>query len=128
MLNTESTIGELLFRLRKERGWTQKELADKIEIHPNHVGRIEKGGLQPRRSTLEAFAKVFGTELEDLQALVGITERGLAKQLTEEDPDLAALMSQVPLLENDQKDALRVFLRSMVTCQRLQTLASGRLS
>lgn len=128
MISTDSTIGELLFRLRKERGWTQKELAEKIEIHPNHIGRIEKGGLQPRRATLEAFAKVFGTDVEDLLILAGVNERGLARQLSEEDPDLAALMSQVPLLEDEQKDALRVFLRSMVTCQRLQSLASGRLS
>jgi transcriptional regulator with XRE-family HTH domain len=126
--STDSTIGELLFRLRKERGWTQKELAEKIEIHPNHIGRIEKGGLQPRRSTLEAFAKVFGTDVDDLLTLAGVNERGLARQLSEEDPDLAALMSQVPLLEDEQKDAPRVFLRSMVTCQRLQSLASGRLS
>ncbi len=128
MLETQPTIGEYLFRLRKEKGWTQKELAEKTAIHPNHLGRIEKGRLQPRRSTLEALAKVFGTQLEDLQALAGMNERGLARQLSEEDPDLAALMSQVPLLEDEQKDALRVFLRSMVTCQRLQSLASGRLS
>lgn len=127
MISTEQTIGELLFRLRKERGWTQKDLSEKSNVHANHIGRIEKGKMQPRRSTLEAFANVFGTDVEDLQALAGVNERGLARQLSEEDPDLAALMSQVPLLEDEQKDALRVFLRSMVTCQRLQSLASGRL-
>ena len=127
MIDTEPTIGELLLRLRKERGWTQKELAEKTKIHPNHIGRIEKGRLQPRRSTLEAFANVFETDVDDLQALAGMNERGLARQLSEEDPDLAALMSQVPLLEDEQKSALRVFLRSMVTCQRLQSLASGTL-
>lgn len=128
MIGSEQTIGELLYRLRKERGWTQKELSEKSNVHANHIGRIEKGKMHPRRSTLEVFAKVFGTDVEDLQALAGMNERGLARQLSEEDPDLAALMSQVPLLEDEQKDALRVFLRSMVTCQRLQSLASGRLS
>lgn len=127
-MTTEPTIGDMLFRLRKDRGWTQKELSEKIDIHPNHIGRIEKGRLQPRRATLEAFAKIFETDVGDLQTLAGVNERGLARQLSEDDPDLAALMSQVPLLENDQKDALRVFLRSMVTCQRLQSLALGRLS
>ena len=96
-------------------------------MHPNHVSRMEKDKMQPRRSTLEKIAEVFEIGVEDLLALAEKDTRVLGQQLSEEDPELAALMSQVPLLTDEQKEALRVFLRSMVTCQRLQTLASGSL-
>lgn len=96
-------------------------------MHPNHVSRMEKDKMQPRRSTLEKIAEVFEISIEDLLALAEKDTRALGQQLSEEDPELAALMSQVPLLTEEQKEALRVFLRSMVTCQRLQTLASGSL-
>ena len=96
-------------------------------MHPNHVSRMEKDKMQPRRSTLEKIAEVFKISIEDLLALAEKDTRALGQQLSEEDPELAALMSQVPLLTEEQKEALRVFLRSMVTCQRLQTLASGSL-
>ena len=127
MVEEKPTIGRLIFQLRRERGWTQKELAEKVEMHPNHVSRMEKDKMQPRRSTLEKIAEVFEISIEDLLALAEKDTRALGQQLSEEDPELAALMSQVPLLTEEQKEALRVFLRSMVTCQRLQTLASGSL-
>ena len=126
-MEEKPTIGRLIFQLRRERGWTQKELEEKVEMHPNHVSRMEKDKMQPRRSTLEKIAEVFEISIEDLLALAEKDTRALGQQLSEEDPELAALMSQVPLLTEEQKEALRVFLRSMVTCQRLQTLASGSL-
>ena len=96
-------------------------------MHPNHVSRMETDKMQPRRSTLERVAEVFGIAIDDVLALAGADTQTLTQQLSEDDPELAALMSQVPLLGEEQKEALRVFLRSMVTCQRLQTLASGNL-
>ena len=127
MVESKPTIGRLIFQLRKERGWTQKELAEQLEMHPNHVSRMEKVKMQPRRSTLERVAEVFGIAIDDVLALAGADTQTLTQQLSEDDPELAALMSQVPLLGEEQKEALRVFLRSMVTFQRLQTLASGNL-
>ena len=96
-------------------------------MHPNHVSRMETDKMQPRRSTLERVAEAFGIAIDDVLALAGADTQTLTQQLSEDDPELAALMSQVPLLGEEQKEALRVFLRSMVTCQRLQTLASGNL-
>ena len=127
MVEAKPTIGRVIFQLRKERGWTQKELAEQLEMHPNHVSRMEKNKMQPRRSTLERIADAFEISVDDVLALAGTDTQVLTHQLSEEDPELAALMSQVPLLGEEQKEALRVFLRSMVTCQRLQTLASGGL-
>lgn len=36
-------IGELVQELRKDCGWTQRELAEKLGVHPSQVSRLERG-------------------------------------------------------------------------------------
>jgi DNA-binding XRE family transcriptional regulator len=36
-------LGRALQRLRKERGWTQVELAEWLDVNPVTVGRMERG-------------------------------------------------------------------------------------
>ena len=88
MVESKPTIGRLIFQLRKERGWTQKELAEQLEMHPNHVSRMETDKMQPRRSTLERVAEVFGIAIDDVLALAGADTQTLTQQLSEDDPEL----------------------------------------
>ena len=44
--------GQVSQRTRKERGMTQEELAEKINIAPNSISRIERGMLLPALPTL----------------------------------------------------------------------------
>lgn len=43
MSYTSKNIGERIRRCRRERGLTQEELAEKIDIAPNYLGQIENG-------------------------------------------------------------------------------------
>ena len=36
-------LGANVKRLRKEHGWSQTELAEKVGVHLNHINRIETG-------------------------------------------------------------------------------------
>lgn len=36
-------VGERIRNLRKERDWTQEELAYRANIHRSHLGEIERG-------------------------------------------------------------------------------------
>ena len=44
--------GQVIQRTRKERGMTQEELAEKINIASNSISRIERGMLLPALPTL----------------------------------------------------------------------------
>lgn len=37
-------LGSILKRLRMQRGWTIRQLAEKIRMHPTHLGVVERGG------------------------------------------------------------------------------------
>lgn len=44
--------GRAIQRIRKERGMTQEQLAEKVGIDPNSISRIERGRLIPALPTL----------------------------------------------------------------------------
>jgi ribosome-binding protein aMBF1 (putative translation factor) len=47
-------------RERLERGWTQKDLADRLGIKQSTVAKWETKGAVYRKSTRQKFTKVFG--------------------------------------------------------------------
>ncbi len=61
--------------LRKERGWTQLELAVKLGITPVTVYNWERGKTEPTASRFRQIAQVFGVSMDDI-ALVGGQQGG----------------------------------------------------
>lgn len=49
---------------RKERKWTQEELAEKIGVERSAVAKWESGKIQPQASRLVALAEVFGCTVD----------------------------------------------------------------
>ncbi|GAA5023138.1 hypothetical protein GCM10011506_05770 [Marivirga lumbricoides] len=52
--------------LRKQKGWTQQDLADQLEIKRSLIGSYEESRADPRISTLLKIAEVFNLSLDDL--------------------------------------------------------------
>jgi transcriptional regulator with XRE-family HTH domain len=112
------TLGNQIANHRTAKGWTQAQLAEFLQMHPNHVSRWEKDHVWPRRKTLERLAELFGITLDEL---LGTAHQGPV-DLTKKDPELAQLMMQAASLGDEQRRALRAVLRSMITCQHLEHL------
>ncbi len=47
-------------RERLERGWTQQDLADRLEVKQSTIAKWEKTGAVYRKKTRHKLAKVFG--------------------------------------------------------------------
>ncbi|MGA2038266.1 MAG: helix-turn-helix transcriptional regulator [Bryobacteraceae bacterium] len=60
------TIGERVARLRKERGYTQVELAEKVGIIQTIVSAIETNALKLSAEMAVRFALVLGVSTDDL--------------------------------------------------------------
>jgi repressor LexA len=57
-----NTIGERIKHWRKERGFTQKELAEKTNMSRSHIASIEKDLYPPSISTLTEIANVLSVD------------------------------------------------------------------
>ncbi|MFA7192569.1 MAG: helix-turn-helix transcriptional regulator [Bacilli bacterium] len=57
-------IKENLIRLRKEKKWTQLELAEKINYSDKTISRWEKGDVTPDIETLEVLSKIYNVPFE----------------------------------------------------------------
>ncbi|RTL68602.1 MAG: XRE family transcriptional regulator [Pseudonocardiaceae bacterium] len=59
-------LGRNVRRLRKDRGWTQDELAAKIKVEQTAISLIENSRANPTLQTLEALAIAFKIPFVDL--------------------------------------------------------------
>lgn len=63
---TNVTMGELISKLRKEKGMTQKDLADKMNVTDKAVSKWERNLSCPDINSLPALADVLGISVEEL--------------------------------------------------------------
>jgi transcriptional regulator with XRE-family HTH domain len=86
------TIAANLLRLRKERGFTQEELAETADISRGAYRNLEKGRAAPRTDTLKALSEALEVPLKELlapvEALSNVRFRSL-KRLKSRDQVLA---------------------------------------
>jgi transcriptional regulator with XRE-family HTH domain len=63
-------LGEIVARnlrlLRRERGWSQEKLGQKVGISTNYVGMIERQERSPTIAVIEKIAAAFGIEPAEL--------------------------------------------------------------
>lgn len=62
-------FGDKLKNLRKERGFSQQELADRIGVHKNAVCNYELGKRVPTADVIEAIAVLFNVSADYLLGL-----------------------------------------------------------
>lgn len=55
-----------LKKIRKEHGWTQAQLADKIGTHHMTISRLERNEYPPSYPTLVALVEKAGVKLSEL--------------------------------------------------------------
>ena len=52
-------LGDKIKKMRKDRKWSQAELAEKLNIHVTHVSRIETERFTPSLDLLKKLSEVF---------------------------------------------------------------------
>ncbi len=99
-------IGERIKNERKQKGWTQERLAEKADMHPTYVGKVERGDKSATLDSLEKVASALELKyvelFKDIQPVTG----------TDEDKNsvLHKIINKLNLLSlEDQKAALELF-------------------
>ena len=69
------TLGTYLIQLRGEKGYSQRDLAERCGVSAAEISRIESGKRQkPSPTLLKAMAQTLGIEYSDLMKLAGYIE------------------------------------------------------
>lgn len=86
---TKMTLGEKILRLRKDKKWSQKELAKMIGTSGPVLGRYERDEITPSVEVGKKMALAFGVTLDYLVdesgAVSEITDREMLNRVTEID-------------------------------------------
>ena len=99
------SLSARLIQLRRERDWTQQDVADQVGLHVNQIKRYEAGSAQPSLEGLKKVAKAFSVSTDWL--LFEDAERG-------PDEDLRLQFEAMNQLTPEEKDVARAVLEGLL--------------
>lgn len=103
------TLGEKIKKLRKERGWSQENLACKVEVHRKTIAFYELNKSQPSAEMLQKIANIFQVSndylLED--------EPTNLSNLGINDKSLIPLFLEIDKLDNSSKEIIKTMVESL---------------
>lgn len=81
-------IGQRIAELRKNKGLTQAELADRIGVSHQAVSQWERGETLPDILTLPALAEIFGESISAIMGMEDVKAKDNAENvISDEDKD-----------------------------------------
>lgn len=88
----ENTFGETVKKLREERNFPLREVAEALKIDTSMLGKIEKNNRKPTKQLIEKFAKYFKVSDKDL--MIAFLSDSVAYQIMDEE-DLSSQVFKV---------------------------------
>jgi transcriptional regulator with XRE-family HTH domain len=114
---SDVTLGEKISILRRQRGWTQDELAERVQVHTVQVSRWETGKMRPSRKTLQKIAEVLGVTADELRS----GEQPLPQELSR-DRELVERVQQIRELDPEDRAMILRMIDTLLTQKRLARL------
>lgn len=108
-------IADNLKKLRKKKGWSQSELADRIGSHLSHINRIETGKYNPSLDVVQKLAKALDVSID---YLVSNTAEDF-EEIRIEDKCLMDRVKLIDSLDQEDRKALIRVIDSMLTKKKI---------
>ena len=105
-------FGNYLYSLRKSKGMTQQELADKLGVTNKAVSKWETGEAFPETSQLVPLSDIFGVTVDDLL-------RGNAEPLRQTKQTTESPNEEQEFIHSEKKKKFRSFGRMINTIMML---------
>lgn len=104
-----SNLAEILTELRKDKGWSQQQVADLVGIGRRTIGDYETGRTQPDPYMLVKLAEIFDVNID---YLVGST-RIRTPWSTMTNPQAIRILSMLKKLSSKDLNAIFVLVESL---------------
>jgi transcriptional regulator with XRE-family HTH domain len=111
-------LAEKLVQLRKERGWSQTELGERIGVHIAHLSRLENDKSQPSVEMLQKLAKAFGVTMDYLMD----EEAGEPGPVTIQDKTLTERLQLLDQLDETDRQTVVHVIDAMLTKKKMLDL------
>jgi len=109
-------IGDKIETLRKAKGWSHEELAEKMGTTPSSVSRWKSGRVTPSAETLAQLAQLFDVTVDYLLFDdVPLQPRGGIK-----DPELLRQFEEIDNLDEEAKIGFKRFLKALIAEKRMK--------
>jgi transcriptional regulator with XRE-family HTH domain len=117
-INRLELIAENIKQLRKTKGWSQTQMADKIKAHLSHINRIETGKYPPSLDDLIKIADVLEVPLEQL--FVEANKKNGIDAIA--DTPLYQKIKLIEQLDDKDKDTIINVIDSILTKHKMKDL------
>jgi transcriptional regulator with XRE-family HTH domain len=106
IMDAKQMIGARIKDIRNRKGFTQEELAEKININPKYLSSIERGKENPTLNTLIKLSESLDVNLNDIFHQIEIEDPAKRKALL------------ISLLDEANDDQLKLAYRILLTIIR----------
>lgn len=114
------SLQERVKELRKEHGWSQGELAERVGADPAQISRYENGRITPSADAVVRLAEVFDVSCDYL-----LVDDAPRRRFRTPEDVLGDHLATVAELGDDDLHLVVSFIDALVTKTRLKTLAGG---
>jgi transcriptional regulator with XRE-family HTH domain len=114
-----NNLGERIKELRRQKNYSQSELADKVGISYAQIGRYETKGAQPPAETLKKIADALGVSPDFL--IYGSSDEKVKTKLT--DADLINQFKAIEGMDEEDKAVIKKLIDAFITKKQIQKLA-----
>jgi transcriptional regulator with XRE-family HTH domain len=113
-------LGDRLRELRQRRGWSQAQLARKLDVHQKQISGYERGVHTPSVEALVKIAKAFNVSLDYLAL-----DEHVEQRTTIADRELVERLEAIDKLSEADKATVKAVLDTFIVKSRFQRLAAG---
>ena len=112
-------LGLRIRRLRQERGWSQAQLGQKVQVHQKQISGYERGVHVPSTEVLIRMAELFNVSLDYL----AFEDRGVFPGAEIGDLELLQKLEAIDKLSEEDKATVKAVLDTFILKNQFQRLA-----
>lgn len=117
------SIGEQVKTPRRQRGWSQADLADRVAGDPGQISRDKNGGITP---SVEAVIRL--AELLDVSTDYLLVEGAPHRPFRQADDALGARLADLDQLSDDDRNAVLRILDGLLANTRIRAALNSAAS
>lgn len=114
------TLGNRIKQLRQQRGWSQAQLANKLNVHQKQISGYERDIHSPSIELLVRLAELFNVSLD----YIAFDNREEKNIIPIADRELMQVVQQIDQLSAEDRATIKAVLNTFIVKNRFQRLAS----